>query len=88
MQFEIKTKCGAKTEIVKISTDPAERAHVRVNQKSGEYEVTTSPMPSKGGCLRKCLAFLKDWHWMLVPAVRFVWENFPRLVLIAWSLFG
>ena len=87
MLFEMKTKSET-TETVKISTDPAERAHVRVNQNSGEYEVITSPIPSIGGCLRRCLTFVKDWNWVLFPAVRFVMENFLGLVLIAWSLFG
>ncbi len=101
MQFERKTKSET-TETVKISTDPAERAHVRVNQKSGEYEITTSPIPcdhksgeckvitlripSIGGCLRRCLTFVKDWNF-LFQAVRFVMENFPEFVLIVWALF-
>ena len=103
MLFEMKTKSET-TETVKISTDPAERAHVRVNQNSGEYEVITSPIPCDqnsgeckvitlrippiGGCLRRCLTFVKDWNWVLFPAVRFVMENFLGLVLIAWSQLG
>lgn len=103
MQFEMKKKFETTTETVKISTDPAERAHVRINQKPGEHEITISPIPcdqksgeckvtplpipSIGGCLRRCLTFVKDWNGVLFLAVGFVMENFPRLVLIAWALF-
>ena len=99
MDFKLITK----DRTLEISSKPEERTHIWFNQKSGEYEVTTSPIPcdqnsgeckvtplpipSIGGCLRRCLTFVKDWNGVLFPAVGFVMENFPRLVLIVWALF-
>lgn len=81
-------KYTTKDRTLEISSNPEENIHVLIDGKADKCEITTLPRPSKGGCLRECIAFVKDWSGILVPAVRFVWENFPGLVLIAWSLFG
>ena len=71
----------------KTKAKPVEKIYIPVNGQSDGHEITTSPMPSKGGYLRRCITFVKDWNW-IVPAIRFVIENCQTVVLIVWSLFG
>ena len=71
----------------KTKTKLVEKIYILVNEKSGEHK-PPSPMPSKGGYLRKCITFVKDWNWFLIPAIRFVIENCQVVVLIVWALLG
>ena len=73
---------------IKTKVKPVEKIYIPVNEKSGEHEITTSPMPSKGGYLRRCITFVKDWNWILVPAIRFVIEKCQTIVSIVRSLLG
>ena len=63
---------------IKTKVKPVEKIYILVNEKSGEHEITTSPIPSKGGCLRKCIAFVKDWNWILVPGIGYMVEKLPN----------
>ena len=73
---------------MKTKTKPVEKIYIPVNEKSGEHEITTSPMPSKGGYLRKCITFVKDWNGVLFPAIQFVIEKCQTIVSIVRSLLG
>ena len=72
---------------MKTKAKPVEKIYIPVNEKSCEHK-TPSPMPSKGGYLRKCITFVKDWNWILVPAIRSVIENCQTVVSIVRSLLG
>lgn len=78
-------KHTTKDRTLEISSNPEEKIHVLIDGKADKCEITTSPIPSKGGRLRKCIAFVKDWNWLL-PAIRFVMEKCQTVVSILLSL--
>ena len=49
-----------------------EKIYIPVNGQSDEHDITTSPIPSKGGRLRRCITFVKDWNWILVPGIGYI----------------
>ena len=70
---------------MKIKVKLVEKIYISVNGQSDEHDITTSPIPSKGGRLRRCITFVKDWKWLL-PAIRFVMEKCQPVVsnLLSW----
>ena len=62
----------------KTKAKPVEKIYILVKGQSDEREITPSPTPSKGGCLRKCVAFVKDWNWILVPGIGYIVDKLPN----------
>ena len=57
---------------MKIKVKLVEKIYISVNGQSDEHDITTSPIPSKGGRLRRCITFVKDWNWILVPGIGYI----------------
>ena len=62
---------------IKTKAKPVEKIYIPANEKSGEHK-PPSPMPSKGGYLRKCITFVKDWNWILVPGIGYIVDKLPN----------
>lgn len=63
---------------IKTEVKPVEKIYTPVNGQSDEHDITTSPIPSKGGCLRRCITFVKDWNWILVPGIGYLVDKLPN----------
>lgn len=72
---------------LEISSNPEENIHILIDEETNKCEITTSSIPSKGGCLQRCITFVKDWKWLLT-AIRFVKEKCQTVVSNLLSLLG
>lgn len=74
MKFNFGISINIKTEVKLV-----EKIYIPVSGQSDEHDITTSPIPSKGGRLQRCITFLKE-------AIRFVKEKCQTVVSILLSL--
>ncbi len=68
--------------MLEVSSTPEEGTSVRFDVQSGKYEISTVPIPPKGGRIRKYITFVKDWNWLILPAIGYVTEKCKSLIPI------
>lgn len=68
-----------------VSSTPEEGTSVRFDVQSGRYEISTVPPSPKGGRIRKCITFVKDWNWLILPAIGYVTEKCKSVIPIVPS---
>lgn len=75
-------KYDRKTGMLDVSSTPEEGTSVRFDVQSGKYEISTVPPSPKGGRIRKCITFVKDWNWLILPAIGYLTEKCKSVIPI------
>ena len=81
----MRIKYDRKTGMLDVSSTPEEGTSVRFDVQSGKYEISTVPPSPKGGRIRKCITFVKDWNWLILPAIGYVTEKCKSVIPIVPS---
>ena len=71
-----------KTGMLDVSSTPEEGTSVRFDVQSGKYEISTIPTPPKGGRIRKYITFVKEWNWLILPAIGYLTEKGKSVIPI------
>lgn len=75
-------KYNKKTGKLEISSDPEENTRVLLDESTDKYEISTVPPSPKGGRIRKCITFVKDWNWLILPAIGYLTEKCKSVIPI------
>ena len=78
-------KYNKKTGKLEISSESEENTRVLLDERTGKYEISTVPPSPKGGRIRKCITFVKDWNWLILPAIGYVTEKCKSVIPIVPS---
>ena len=78
-------KYNKKTGKLEISSESEENTRVLLDERTGKYEISTVPPSSKDGRIRKCITFVKDWNWLILPAIGYVTEKCKSVIPIVPS---
>ena len=78
-------KYNKKTGKLEISSESEENTRVLLDESTGKYEISTVPPSPKGGRIRKCITFVKDWNWLILPAIGYVTEKCKSVIPIVPS---
>ena len=75
-------KYDQKTGMLDVSSTPEEGTSVRFDVQSGNYEISTVPTSSKRGRIRKYITFVKEWNWLILPAIGYLTEKGKSVIPI------
>lgn len=75
-------KYNKKTGKLEISSEPEENTRVLLDESTDKYEISTVPPSPKGGRIRKCITFVKDWNWLILPAIGYLTEKCKSVIPI------
>lgn len=71
-----------RTGKLEISSEPEENTRVLLDERSGKYEISTVPTSSKRGRIRKYITFVKEWNWLILPAIGYLTEKGKSVIPI------
>ncbi len=71
-----------RTGKLEISSEPEENTRVLLDESSDKYEISTIPTPPKGGRIRKYITFVKEWNWLILPAIGYLTEKGKSVIPI------
>lgn len=71
-----------RTGKLEISSEPEENTRVLLDERSGKYEISTVPTSSKRGRIRKYITFVKEWNWLILPAIGYLTEKAKSVIPI------
>lgn len=78
-------KYNKKTGKLEISSESEESTRVLLDESTGKYEISTVPPSPQGGRIRKCITFVKDWNWIILPVSGYVTEKCKSVIPIVPS---
>ena len=71
-----------RTGKLEISSEPEENTRVLLDERSDKYEISTVPTSSKRGRIRKYITFVKEWNWLILPAIGYLTEKGKSVIPI------
>lgn len=71
-----------RTGKLEISSEPEENTRVLLDERSGKYEISTVPTSSKRSRIRKYITFVKEWNWLILPAIGYLTEKGKSVIPI------
>lgn len=71
-----------RTGKLEISSEPEENTRVLLDERSDKYEISTVPTFSKRGRIRKYITFVKEWNWLILPAIGYLTEKGKSVIPI------